>query len=550
MNCLYILVAPSAVGKSALLHQLKGEKRGSRFLWRSIKKYSTRDCRGVDRTTGIEDDVVDIDGNNDELISAKAKLHSIEIDYEQRKKTNTNVQEDEINVKNARDALFGARVKYIEQYCNDTDTEKKGVVYHMNTNLYGFNYQEICECLKTDNGVIICSDFDTIRTLKNNKEFGKFVKVIYIASSMDEKVLLNRYKGRMGSNEQVFAINQEGLSEVERYNNLILSAGRLGYYEKIEETIPKLNEIWNSMLVYYSTICNRKEKIRLLFNQYIENVGVIDNVILNFYDLEYMYSQMRNIIIKNNTIAIKTKVTAPPIFMVCAAPSSGKGTLMEIVGDIGKIDGSLVQVKKYAKRNASPLTDRRDNMVPIGKSGQFEQFMPIEAIWKWVGHKSKEKGGVSVEKEYAVNKKEISENLINNKSQIFIANFNEIANARKYFPNNIVVLYLHATHDTETKKHIERKRRFECRSQIIDEAKKSGEDLSDKEVTEREQSEKYVKLKVQMIAADLEEIRSTHNDYVKYITEVDHVLLNTGTQDDLIMQMQKILKIYSIDKKV
>lgn len=549
MNCLYILVAPSAVGKSALLHQLKSEKNGSRFFWRSIKKYSTRDCRGVDKTSGIEDDVVDIDGNNDELISARSSLQTIETNYEQRKKTNSNSQDDEIKVKNARDTLFGARVRYIEQYCNDTDAEKKGVVYHMNTNLYGFNYQEICDCLKTDNGVIICSDFDTIRTLKANEIFGQFVKVIYIASSMDEKVLLNRYKGRMGVDEQVFSIDQEGLDKVERYNNLILSAGRLGYYEKIEETIPKLNEIWNSMLVYYSTICNRKEKIRLLFNQYIENIGIIDNVILNFYNLEYMYSQMRNIIIKNNNIALQHKTSSPPIFMVCAAPSSGKGTLMEIVGDIGKIDGSLVQVKKYAKRNPSPLTDRRDNMVPIGKDGEFEQFMPKSAIWKWIGHKAKDTAVVSVEKEYAVNKDEILENLKHNKSQIFIANFNEIANAKKYFSNNIVVLYLHATHDTETKKHIERKRRFECRVQIIEDAQKSGEDLSDKEVTEREQSEKYIKVRDQRIKADLEEIRDTHYEYVKYITEVDHVLLNTGTQDDLIMQMQKILKVYSIDKR-
>lgn len=539
MNCLYILVAPSAVGKSALLHQLKTEccSQGQPF-WYAINKYSTRDCRGVD-SSGIADDVVDIDNKTEDLQKARQK-------YDLLRCNDVSSVEAQIKYKSALDELIAKRFQYIESYCKDTGDEKKGIVYHLNTNLYGFNYKEISSCLERGNGVIICSDFDTIRTLKNNPIFGKQVRVVYIASSMDEKVLLQRYKGRIGENEQIFNINKESLGLVENYNNLILSAARLGFYEKIEETIPLLNETWNSMLKYYTTICNRKEKIRLLFNQYIENIAIIDHVILNFYDLEYMFKQMKNVIINNNCGQNSQTISAP-VFMVCAAPSSGKGTLMEIVSDIGKIDGSLIQIPKYAKREAAPLTDRRDGMIPIGSDGKFEDYIsPSDCIWNWIGHKTSDtQASVSVEKEYAVNIQYIRNNIKNGKAQIFISNFGEIEKARALFPNNLVVLYLHATHDTETRKHIQKKRELESRKKIRQIAQRDESlDLSDDDVTKRFLSDDNQELLKNTINTDLNEIKETHYRYVDCISQVNHVILNTGTQDDLILQMLKVLKIY------
>ena len=539
MNCLYILVAPSAVGKSALLHKLKHERDvNGRPFWQAINKYSTRDCRGVDGETGIEDDVVNIDDKTEELIIARRE-------FDQIKQQDLSSVEAQIDYKTKLDILTSERFRYIEEYCKDTGDEKKGIVYHLNTNLYAFNFQEIITCLKSNNGVIICSDFDTIRMLKSNPDFGECVRIVYIASSMDEQVLLKRYKNRVGSEEQNFSVSQEKLNLIEGYINLILSAARIGHYEKIEQTVPLLNETWNSMLKYYSTICNRKEKIRLLFNQYIENISIIDHVVLNFYDLEYMYEQMRQVIKHNNGITSRAMKVKYPIFMVCAAPSSGKGTLMEIVSDLGKVNGNLVQIKKYAKRAANQLTDRRDGMIPIGADGKFEERIPKEFIWKWTGHKNSSASQISTEKEYAVDLNEIRSNVRAKKCQIFISNFGEIERARALFPDNIVVLYLHATHDTETRKHIERKRQLESRKNI-QKSLPHGEELSDSEITALFNESSNYEMYRRRVDADLAEIKDTHYQYIEHISQVDYVLLNTGTQDDLILQMLKILKNYII----
>ena len=258
-----------------------------------------------------------------------------------------------------------------------------------------------------------------------------------------------------------------------------------------------------------------------------------------------MYEQMRQVIKHNNRIISKTVKPMYPIFMVCAAPSSGKGTLMEIVSDLGRVNGNLVQIKKYAKRAANQLTDRRDGMIPIGVDGKFEEHIKYEFIWKWTGHKNSSKAQVGTEKEYAVDLEEIQQNIKEKKCQIFISNFGEIEKARELFPDNIVVLYLHATHDTETRKHIERKRQLESRKSIQNNLP-HGTDLSDSEITALFNESSNYELYKKKVEADLDEIKDTHYQYIKYISQVDHVLLNTGTQDDLVLQMLKILKSYTI----
>ena len=101
--------------------------------------------------------------------------------------------------------------------------------------------------------------------LKNNPDFGESVRVVYIASSMDEQVLLKRYKNRRGKGEQNFSISQDKLKLIESYINLILSAARIGYYEKIEQAVPLLNETWNSMLeiLFYNMPPQRKNQVAL-----------------------------------------------------------------------------------------------------------------------------------------------------------------------------------------------------------------------------------------------------------------------------------------------
>lgn len=526
MNYLYILVAPSAVGKSSLLNEFRTKKNSATndYYWYAINKYSTRDCRNANQKSRDRDDVINIDDKSDELIAAKNEY------IKKKDEADINKQDAEIqlNFKLAEEKLQIERSHYIEKLCNSKGKVKNGIIYYMNRNIYAFNYREIEEGLKLHNCVIICSDFDTIKELKENPIFGNQVQVIYIASSMDENTLLERYKDRMKSGEKVFNITNEGLAKIEEYNEIMLSAGRLKYYEIIEANIPKLNNTWNSMLEYYKTICARKENIRKLFSLYIENIAYVDHVILNFYNLDYMYEQMRKIIENNNENDVNDKKIKTPLFMVCAAPSSGKGTLMEIVGNIGKINDTIIQVEKYAQRKPNPLTDHRDNMKPIGNE-KFENYIKDKKnIWEWEGHKK----NIKAIKKYAVDIEKINENIKNGNSQIFIANFEQIKKAKELFPNNIVILYLHATHESETLKHIENKRLTSIKENSVEKAKITDEQI------------KISKEFIEAVNSDLTEIKDTHMDYKKYISEVDHVLLNTGTEDDLINQMLKILKVY------
>ena len=107
MNCLYILVAPSAVGKSALLHKLKNEcGADGRPFWQAINKYSTRDCRGVDTETGIEDDVVNIDDKTADLINARRE-------FDQIKQQDLSSVEAQIDYKTKSDVLTSKRFQYI-----------------------------------------------------------------------------------------------------------------------------------------------------------------------------------------------------------------------------------------------------------------------------------------------------------------------------------------------------------------------------------------------------------------------------------------------------
>jgi len=114
---------------------------------------------------------------------------------------------------------------------------------------------------------------------------------MYIATTIDERELLKRYKEREktrfpDANKTIKTINQ-----IQNMSSILLSAGRLQYIVKIEETLPLLNEEWNQYVPYFDTIKTRAANIRALYNHYINNISSIDYVVLNFYDLEYMFKQ-------------------------------------------------------------------------------------------------------------------------------------------------------------------------------------------------------------------------------------------------------------------
>lgn len=489
---LYILVAASAVGKSELLNQIKKEN-----LWRSVPKYSTRDNRGE------SDDVVRI------------------------KDSVVNDVEKEGNLQQIR----RERMEYIKRICGDD----KGVVYYKNNNIYGVSIIDILEGLEHSNMVVIISDFHVIRLLNENPKLEKRIKVLYIASTVDERELLKRYKSRENTSFNEKSVETiKTIQSIENMCSVLSSAARLKYLTKIEEVLPLLNEQWNSYVPYFDTIKTRSLNIRMLYNRYIDNISAVDYAILNFYDLNYMFQQVRNII--NKPLGTSDYIRTP-IFFVCAALSSGKATLMEIIGDLGAVNNDIVVTPKYAKR-ATRATDGRDGMIAIGEDSNFNTYIhnPND-VWCWKFH-----NGAT---EYAVDHQTIRNNIEKGTAQIFISNMSQIAIAKKLYPNNIVVLYLHATHETATLQHIQEKRKFEILTEIRNMFLSQNREISDAEILHYFNNKVDMQLKYrQKIENDLKEIKEVHDDFLVHNNEINHVLLNTGTREDLVEQMINLINYY------
>ena len=493
----YILVAASAVGKSALMREMVKEN-----LWVGVSKYSTRDVRYKD---GEIDDVVKIDEKHLKGLS----------DYEAAQ-------------------LRVDRIAKLKELCG----ENKGVVYYKNSNFYGIRIAEVVQKLKINNVVAIISDFHVIKELKNNDYLKDRIRVLYIASTIDERELLKRFKSREAIQFDTDSDSKKiAIKNIQSLCSVLGSATRLNYMDRIEEVMPLLNEEWNNILPYFETIKTRGTNIRMLYNQYIENIALIDYAILNFYDLNYMFRQTRNILNKKTQYR---KVKYPPIFMVCAAPSSGKATLMEIVGDLGEVNGNIRITHKYAKRAPRERTDGRDGMIAIGKEGSFSDYIEDkDNIWEWKFHKNQDKLEGT---RYAVDREEIEKNIAEGVAQIFISNMSQIDIARKYYPENMVILYLHATHETKTKNHIIEKCKLDMISKIIVEVgcneNEALELLNEKHTLQKQLNED--------IANRLVEIKQVHDAFLDYNHQIDHVLLNTGTREDLVAQMNNLINYYAM----
>jgi len=508
-NCLFVLVAASAVGKGTLVNKLCEEG-----LWNKANKYSTRDYREEKDKTIEKDDIIPFDTEKIDDLSDHNPVD-----------------------KQKKIKIREVRMNKLIKICGGG----KGIVYYRNGNIYGICIDEIIEGLKKSHLSVVISDFKVIEELKKKERLKGRIKVMYLASTIDERELLKRYKSRQKTE---FLPNAERtiktISQIQNMSSILLSAGRLKYLTKIEETLPLLNEEWNQYVPYFDTIKTRATNIRMLYNRYVDNIALVDYVILNFYGLEYMYRQARNIL-KN--IQPKREISNPPIFMVCAARASGKATLMEVIGDMGEVHGNIVITNKFAAYRRRYPTDGRDGMISLGlnnndfKSAMEEKLkckINEEDIWDW-GFKKREQ-------KYAVCHKEIQQNIQNSKAQIFISNMNEIENAKKYYSNNIVILYLHATHATETRKHIESKFKFELEEEI----RKNHIEYSEEKVKEEFINNKEIQeLYMRKITDNENEIIEVHDEFCKHNINIDHILLNTGTREDLVEQMNNLINYYT-----
>ena len=195
----YILVAASAVGKSALLQQMRKEN-----LWVSVPKYSTRDVRSVD------DDVVAID--------------------EVTIKSQSTQDNSKIRL---------SRIKRLKEMCCDG----QGIVYYKNNNFYAIRISDILVALDSNNAVAIISDFQVIKKLKEDSRLEGRIKVLYIASTIDERELLKRYKSRENTVfDRTATTTHDAINKISHLCLVLGSAARLNYLDRIEEVMPLLNE--------------------------------------------------------------------------------------------------------------------------------------------------------------------------------------------------------------------------------------------------------------------------------------------------------------------
>lgn len=397
------------------------------------------------------------------------------------------------------------------------ELEKCDLLYESNNNKYGVQTSEIIDDLKKDNCIIVISDIRAIKFLKKKViESGYTVKVIYILSKNDSRDEFSKTcQMRMNSayeNGEYDEISPNSVNT--QIKNRIKS-----FTSEIKNDrnfcVDKVNRFCDDLKSYFpdsESNAKRFEKIKLVFKQYIYNIGLFDHVILNTTTLEDFYLQAENIITyDNNTnnmrISKYQRIKGPVIFVVFASPKSGKGTLMENLNIMGS---NQIQITpKYSNRNPE-VNDKRDGMIALGKK-EFENKINSEndyLCWSFHGN------SISGTK-YAIKREDVIKRLNNGIPQIFVSNFNAVKRILNHngslkewgnICSRFVYIYLH-------------------RVRTNDELKKQVSSLKKQN-----------------------DVKKTHQDYIKNISLIDHVLINSDSltfSEDLHDQMMSLIELYS-----
>lgn len=466
-HVLYIIMGASGSGKTTLLQYIVYDKR----LCNAAIKYSTRKTRPDEM------------GNNGELLM--------------------------------KDDVTHLSLKKLEKKCD--------ILYETNNNKYGVDTEKIINGLDSDSKglVLILSDIRAIKILKKKVEdAGHLVKVIYLLSRMDSAIEFTRTWQKRVDEELTKADNSSSVKDINKKIEKELSS----FISNLQKNpldlkivgVTKLCNNLTNLLPESDSSKKRSEKIRLMFTQYVNNIGLFDYVILNITTKEDMFKQATNIIKYNNDTSkqrlSKHKLLKGPIvFVVCASPKSGKGTLMENLNIMGS---SQIQITpKYADRDPAP-NDKRDGMYAKGKEG-FELEFPNDKennCWTWSFHATDD----GCRTRYAVKKEDIVSRLNKGVCQIFVSNFEQLERATDENDTNLmnilndikarlVFIYLYRVRTSD-----------EIDDQVLDERKRT-------------------------------EIREAHDKYIKNITKIDHVIINPDYltySEDLHDQMMSLIELY------
>lgn len=418
-----------------------------------------------------------------------------------------------------KDDVTHLSLKRLENKCD--------ILYEINNNKYGVDTKEIVAGLDSNPKglVLILSDIRAIKFLKKKVEAaGHLVKVIYLLSRMDSAAEFTRtWQNRAADeiknfNDSVLAC-QKLININRKIKDEILSFLRVLEHNQEElniESVTKLCDKLTSLLPQSESSKKRSEKIRLMFTQYVHNIGLFDYVILNTTTKDDMFMQAVNIIEHNNDTSkqrlVKHKLLkGPVVFVVCASPKSGKGTLMENLNIMG---ASQIQITpKYADREPAP-NDKRDGMYAKGKE-EFDLEFPNNNendFWTWSFHATVDGKGTR----YAVKKEDIVSRLNKGICQIFVSNFEQLErvtdendtsllNILNDIKARLVFIYLHRVRTDE-----------EINEEVLDIGKRL-------------------------------EIRDVHKKYIDNIAKIDHVIINPDYltySEDLHDQMMSLIELY------
>lgn len=468
-HVLYIIMGASGSGKTTLLQYIVYDKR----LCNAAMKYSTRKTRPDEM------------GNNGELLM--------------------------------KDDVTHLSLKNLEKKCD--------ILYETNNNKYGVSTKKIIDELDSKSLVLILSDIRAIKVLKKKvEETGHLVKVIYLLSRMDSateftRTWQNRVAKELKSSDD-FSVAKRKVNNInekikDELSSFISTLQESPMELKIEGVTKLCNDLTN-LLPQSESSKKRSEKIRLMFTQYVHNIGLFDYVILNTTTKDDMFKQATNIIQYNNDtskqrLAKHKLLKGPIVFVVCASPKSGKGTLMENLNIMGS---SQIQITpKYADRDPA-ANDKRDGMYAKGYE-EFESEFPNDNknnCWTWSFHAAADGSGTR----YAVKKEDIVSRLNKGVCQIFVSNFEQLervtdgndtnlSNILNDIKARLVFIYLYRVRTSD-----------EIDKQVLDKRKRA-------------------------------EISTVHEKYIQNITKIDHVIINPDYltySEDLHDQMMSLIELY------
>jgi guanylate kinase len=338
-------------------------------------------------------------------------------------------------------------------------------VYPYHLNRYGIKASDISEILSTGrNAFVVVSPPRVVRSIK--RYFGPLAVSIYLHSNRAEVQL-----------EEIVARRHAAI-------------GGGSQETKLEEEVKK-----------------RTINLRVMRRQYVDNIDLYDHVLLNTASPADLLSQLSGVVYfysKNPTLTRRRVNGEVAIFLLCAPPSSGKGTLSEALRLMGT---------SYIS-NVTKVTDR----APRDNDGS-----EIHALGSWCGpDKRSERRGIIHEKQYDItylfndtryglNTEDIWTGISRGRAQLVITNMQVIPRLRRVFGSLIVPVYLYSTRTPR-----------EIRNYLIETKRLTG------------------------VQADrrLKKANLVFRDYIQHIDWFHHVLLNTGDVDDLIDQMFNLLSRY------